>query len=244
MTKHKGINTDPAKSAAGTPDMVDRIIYRNITDAVFEQRMPPGTRLSEARLGALYNVIRTVVRKALIRLASDKLVDMRPHRGAVVSQPTIAEAREVFDARRIIEAALLEYSIPALSAADHQYLYDLGAADLAAHKSHDAQQMVRASGDFHLGLAALSGNAALYRFLEQLIGRTSLIIAMYQSHALPACSHRAHSELIEMIERADVAGAQQAMRQHLTDIENRLDLSGHEADGGLARILGPQHIRA
>lgn len=233
--------------AANAPDdaayTVDLVIRRDITDAIFDQRMPPGTRLSEARLGELYDVSRTVVRKALYRLASDKLVDIRPNRGAIVHQPTVADAYEVFEARRLIESAMLETSVPAMSSDDHQQLRELLAADQAAHTSHDSQQMIRASGNFHRGLAAMSDNSILCNFLDQLIGQTSLIIAMYQSHASPACSHSAHSDLIEVIERGDVAGAQHTMRKHLRETENQLDLAGATADNGLAQMLGAHASR-
>lgn len=235
--------TDTTRTGERGSSAVDRVIQRDIADAIYEQRMPPGTRLSEARLGELYDVSRTVVRKALFRLASDKLVDIRPNRGAIVSRPTIEEAREVFEARRLIESAMLEQSVPGMSTDAQHHLRELAAADHAAHDSRDPQQMIRASGNFHRGLAQISNNTVLCGFLDQLIGQTSLIIAMYQSHAAPACSHHAHDELIRVIERGDVAGAQNTMRQHLLECEHQLDLSGSTAKNELAQMLGPRASR-
>lgn len=244
-----GVNDESAHVGNGSvasnaeSNSVDHIIHSDIADAIFDQRMPPGTKLSEARLGELYEVSRTVVRKALFRLASDKLVDMRPNRGAIVSQPTVEEARQVFEARRLIESSMLEYSVPAMGGDEHRQLRVLVAADIAAHDSRDRQRMIRASGDFHRGLARMSGNAVLCGFLDQLIGRTSLIIAMYQSHASAACSHNAHEELIDVIERADVAGAQRAMRVHLHDCEDQLQLAGSAPDNELAQMLNTPRSR-
>ncbi|AWN15064.1 GntR family transcriptional regulator [Salinisphaera sp. LB1] len=240
---HATAGMDAAMAAQGGPDTVDQKIRRDIANAIFDQRMPPGTKLSEARLGELYEVSRTVVRKALFRLASDKLVDMRPNRGAVVSQPTVGEAREVFEARRLIESAMLEQSVAAMTSANHQRLRELVATDVAAHDSRDRQRMIRASGDFHRGLAAMSGNTVLCGFLDQLIGRTSLIIAMYQRHTSAACSHHAHSELIKVIERGDISGAQHTMRRHLHDCENELDLAESPAENELAQMLGARGAR-
>lgn len=236
-------NGNASIAEIGEPNSVDHAIHSDIADAIFDQRMPPGTKLSEARLGELYEVSRTVVRKALFRLASDKLVDMRPNRGAIVSQPTVAEARQVFEARRLIESSMLEHSVPAMTAQQQTHLRELVAADIAAHDSRDRQRMIRASGDFHRGLAQMSGNDVLCGFLDQLIGRTSLIIAMYQSHASAACSHNAHEQLIEVIERADVAGAQRAMRAHLHDCEDQLQLTDSSSDNELAQMLGSTRLR-
>lgn len=234
--------------SADAPDApqnaVDDIIRRDIAEAIFDQRMPPGTKLSEARLGDLYDVSRTVVRKALFRLASDKLVDIRPNRGAIVAKPTIVEARQVFEARRLVESAMLGHSVPDMTAEAHRRLHALVAADVAAHDSRDRQRMIRASGDFHRGLAAMSGNQVLCGFLDQLIGRTSLIIAMYQSHASAACSHHAHGELLDVIEQADVAGAQRAMRLHLRECEDQLQLTDKQHANPLAEMLGAGHGRS
>lgn len=236
-------NGDASRANGDESNAVDHAIHSDIADAIFDQRMPPGTKLSEARLGELYKVSRTVVRKALFRLASDKLVDMRPNRGAMVSQPSVKEARQVFEARRLIESSMLEHSVPAMSGAEHHRLHELVAADNAAHDSRDRQRMIRASGDFHRGLAQMSGNTVLCGFLDQLIGRTSLIIAMYQSHASAACSHNAHAELIDVIQRADVAGAQHAMRAHLHECEDQLQLTDSASDNELAQMLGPSRQR-
>ncbi|HET7315642.1 GntR family transcriptional regulator [Salinisphaera sp.] len=244
MSDQTTTGIDAAMAADDGPNTVDQSIRRDIANAIFDQRMPPGTKLSEARLGELYNVSRTVVRKALFRLASDKLVDMRPNRGAIVSRPTVAEAREVFEARRLIESAMLEHSVAAMTPDNHRHLRELVATDIAAHDSSDRQRMIRASGDFHRGLAAMSGNTVLCGFLDQLIGRTSLIIAMYQTYTSAACSHHAHGELIEIIERGDVSGAQRTMRRHLHDCENELDLADSPTDNELAQMLGARGARS
>ncbi|MDA3922850.1 MAG: GntR family transcriptional regulator [Salinisphaera sp.] len=243
MSDHVTPQTLPSDKPNTMQSTVDDVIRRDIADAIFDQRMPPGTKLSEARLGDLYDVSRTVVRKALFRLASDKLVDLRPNRGAIVARPTIAEARQVFEARRLIESAMLEHSVPNMTADQHGVLHDLVAADSAAHDSHDRQRMIRASGDFHRGLAAMSSNQVLCGFLDQLIGRTSLIIAMYQSHTSAACSHHAHDELLKVIEQADVAGAQRAMRRHLHECEDQLQLTDTQHANPLAQMLDASHGR-
>ena len=217
---------------------IDQTIRSDIAAAIFDQRLPPGTKLSEARLGKLYGVSRTVVRNALIRLSSDKLVDIRPNRGAAVAQPTVAEAHEVFQARRVIEPALLERSLRDMTAQKRRQVQALLEADRAASASQQRQQMIRASGLFHLDLARLSANTILCGFLEHLISRTSIIIAMYSDDIGSACSHDAHGELVGLIDRGDVVGAQQSMLEHLRDCEAQLNLSGIRPEPDLAAMLG------
>lgn len=230
-------------SRKGAPDgsPVDRAICNDIAAAIFEQRMPPGTKLSEARLGDLYGVSRTIVRKALIRLASDKLVEIRPNRGASVAQPTVAEAHEVFQARRVIEPALLVRCVRAMTPEKKRRLKALLSDDQAANANHQRGAMIHASGSFHLGLAEMSGNAVLYGFLDQLVRRTSIIIAMYGDRINSACSHDAHAELADLVARGDSKAGEAAMLQHLYDCEKQLNLSGARPETDLAAMLGVAH---
>ena len=75
-------------------------IHARIYDAIVEQRLPPGTKLGEETLCEIFGVSRTMIRRVLQRLASEHVVEARPHRGAFVARPSVEEAREVFEARR------------------------------------------------------------------------------------------------------------------------------------------------
>lgn len=227
----------PADTESHGCGHVDEDIRRDVTDAIFDLRMPPGTRLSEASLGELYHVSRTVARKALFHLVRDNLVEMRPQRGAIVAQPTARDAREVFEARRIVEAALLERSVPTMTATGLRKLRELAANGADAYANHDRRRMIRTSGEFHRELAAMAGNGVLYRFLVRLIGRTSLVIASFPSRTAAACVPDDHATLIGVIERGDVARAKKIMQRHLVDCEGQLDLSDAPPDNELAHML-------
>src|SRR6266851_2383970 len=81
-------------------------IYRRIYDAVLDHRLQPGTKLKEVALAEAFGANRGVVRKVLTRLAYDRLVALRPNRGAVVAIPSVEEGRDLFAARRAAEAAI------------------------------------------------------------------------------------------------------------------------------------------
>ena len=85
----------PAMSSDQIADALER--------AIVEHRLPPGAKLPEDEIGELYGAGRTVVRGALQRLAHGGLVTLRRHRGASVAQPDLREAREVFEARALLE---------------------------------------------------------------------------------------------------------------------------------------------
>jgi DNA-binding GntR family transcriptional regulator len=78
-----------------------------ITTAIVERRLMPGTKLAEQSIADIFKVSRTLVRQALNQLSRDHLVTLEPARGAFVAQPSVEEARQVFEVRKLIEASLV-----------------------------------------------------------------------------------------------------------------------------------------
>ncbi len=68
----------------------------------------PGTKLAEQKLADIFRVSRTLVRQALNQLSRDRLVRLQPARGATVAAPSVDEARQVFEARQLIEGAMIK----------------------------------------------------------------------------------------------------------------------------------------
>ena len=82
----------------GEEEIVERIF-----EAIIDQRLPPGTKLSEAALCEAFGVGRMRIRQSLLLLASREVVELQPNRGAFVASPSAEQAREVFEARLMIE---------------------------------------------------------------------------------------------------------------------------------------------
>ena len=93
-------------------------IYEEMLDAILEQRLAPGTKLSEDTLGEIFGVSRTVIRTVLQRLSHERIVRIQPNRGAFVSEPSPEEAREVLQARRLIEEGIIRATVRKQSPAD------------------------------------------------------------------------------------------------------------------------------
>ena len=75
----------------------------------------PGTKLVEERLAEIFGVSRARVREVLARLAHEQIVELYPQRGAFVAKPSIEQALDVFEARRLIEPAVLRRLVDTLT---------------------------------------------------------------------------------------------------------------------------------
>jgi DNA-binding GntR family transcriptional regulator len=229
----------PAAAAAGKRGAaaVDLRIYGAVVNAVMSHRLPPGTRLGEAEFCELYQVSRTTVRKALQRLAHDHIVVLRPNRGAVIASPSPQEARDVFAARRALEREIVPLVVQQVTPTSLKRIRAAIDAEEQARRSGDRAAWIRLGGEFHLLLAELAGNTVLQRFMMELVSRSSLIIAVYESPGVPMCGNDEHSQLLALIERGDAGAATALIEHHLLEIEERLHLGGPDRKLSLAEAL-------
>ncbi|SFX11687.1 DNA-binding transcriptional regulator, GntR family [Janthinobacterium lividum] len=213
-------------------------IAAHMAAAIVARQLPPGTRLREEALCRLYGVSRTKIRAALLILSKDKLIRMVPDKGAFVSQPTEAEARDIFAARRIIEAAVAREFVARAKPADYRML--------ERHLKAERQALAQATplrsqllGDFHVLLADIAGNAVLRDIVRELVGRSSLITMLYQSSHDAACSCDEHGRFLEAARSGDADLAARLMVEHLSHVEAalRFDGSAGEAKKDLVAAL-------
>ncbi|CAD7049791.1 GntR family transcriptional regulator [Pseudorhizobium endolithicum] len=87
---------------------------------------------------------------------------------------------------------------------------------------------IKASGDFHPIPASLSGNDILKRFMEELVARYSLVIALYGRSGASSCGHDHHTELLDALAKGDEILAQDVMLRHIAHLEADLDLRTRE----------------
>jgi DNA-binding GntR family transcriptional regulator len=217
-------------------------IHGRIYNAIVEQRLQPGTKLTEERLAELFEVSRTQVRGVLQRLAVEQLVTLVPNRGAFVATPTAEEAHDVLAVRRILEPSCVERLISRMASGEAkravQQLRSLVKREERARQAGDRQTAVRLSGEFHVLLAELSGSRILHRMLHELTPLTCLAILTFEAPTTSACPNDEHARLVDAIEAGDVQTAAALMREHLDHIESALHLDAQaEPEVDLARIL-------
>ena len=205
-------------------------IYDRVLAAILAHQLPPGTQLVEERLAGVFGVSRTKIRQALARLAHESIVTNIPNRGAFVSTPTIEEAREVFEARRLIETELVRKLAHAATRANVEKLRAHVALEAAARTANDRREIIRLSGDFHQIIAGLAGNEFLARVMRELETLTCLVIILYDAPHVPSCPHHEHSGITDAIEAHDAIRATALMVEHLNHVESSLDLN--QAPGG------------
>lgn len=229
----------PARSeptAAAREHGVDEIAEK-ISSAILEHRLAPGTKLGEDRLATIFKTSRAKVREALARLAHEQIVELVPQRGAFVAKPTIEQAQDVFEARRLIEPGVLRRLIATLDDSKQQRLRRHLELEAKARQIADKRAIVRLSGEFHVLLAELAGNSALTRAMRELSALTCLIISLYDAPTATSCRADEHEEIVAAVKRGDAREAESLMLRHLGHIESSLKLDAEVVEADLESIL-------
>ncbi|MEL7150892.1 MAG: GntR family transcriptional regulator [Pseudomonadota bacterium] len=206
----------PASSA-------DEIVVR-LTEAVHEHRILPGMKLSEDEVGDVFGVSRTVVRQALRALSHGGLVSIERNRGAFVAKPSIKEAREVFEARALLEPQTARAAAERATPADVAILESHIEEEHAALASGEAGRALNLSGLFHVEIARIADQATIEAFIRQLVSRSSLVIALYWRRRSALCESHAHHALLDTFRANDPDKAEDIMKGHLVDLISQLDL--------------------
>jgi DNA-binding GntR family transcriptional regulator len=223
--------------AAAEPSNTTQRIADSITTAIVERRLMPGTKLAEQQIADIFKVSRTLVRQALNQLSRDRLVTLEPARGAFVATPSIEEARQVFEVRKMLEGALVKQLCAVVT--------DQQVATLREHLQHEGAAVARTDvtgrtrllADFHVVLARLVGNEVLAQLLADLLSRCSLIALMVQSAHSAEHSAEEHVAIVDAIERRDARAAVKLMQAHLGNVES--NLQRHPRVGHLAELIKP-----
>ena len=205
---------------------LDEHVYQRVFDAILEQRLAPGTKLNEEELAQIFSVSRTVIRKALIRLGHDGVVESRKNKGTTLASVTPQEARAVFEARRITEAAIVRLACRKMTPQDAESLRHLIDQELASQEAGDSGKALRLSGEFHFKIADIAGNPPLANFARNLVSRISLIVAQFEAPGAPLCKLQdEHKALVSAMESDDEALAESLMLEHIRHIEDKIDFN-------------------
>lgn len=214
----------PIEDVTATDEGAEEAIVERIFEAVVEQRLPPGTKLSESALCEAFGVGRMRIRRALLLLASREVVELQANRGAFVASPTPQQAREVFEARLTLEPTIARLAVQRATEADIASLTAHLVKEHAAHHERSRQEAIRLSGQFHLLLAQIAANSVMLRMMKELVTRTSLIIGIFGAPSVANCRDDDHEMILQAFKSRDGQAAADLMTEHLRVIEASLEL--------------------
>ena len=212
------------------------IAYDEVKRRILDNEMPAGFQALESELAQLLGMSRTPVREALVRLADEGLVEVRPRHGMRVLPVSAADMREIYQILTALEAAaaasLAERGLTGEEAAAlHRTLADMDTAlvrdDLAA--------WARADRAFHWLLVDLGGNARLKAMVAACLDQSHRVrMLTLKLRPKPLASNRDHADLVAAIEAHDPERARDIHHRHRGEAGRML--VGLREDYGLTQL--------
>jgi DNA-binding GntR family transcriptional regulator len=187
-----------------------------IADEIVSGMLEPGAPLDEQALAVRFGVSRTPVREAIRQLSASGLVNVRPHRGAVVALPTPRQLDDMFEAMAELEGLCAGLAARNMTTPERRELERLHEdLRLLVHQG-DPGRYHEANEAFHAAIYAGSQNG----YLAELTLMTRTRVAPFRRAQFRATgrlggSYQEHDAVVQAILRGDQASATEAMRAHI-----------------------------
>jgi len=176
----------------------------------------PGMRLDETELANEFEVSRTPIREALIQLSYSGLVDMRPRRGAIVSEISAQLLFEMFEVMAELEAMCGRLASRRMTDADQLSLLQAHHSCEEARDHADSDEYYRRNEQFHQAIYSASHNGFLIDETKSLQKRLSAYRRLQlRVRDRLRTSYSEHTAIVDAIIVADGENAADLLRKHI-----------------------------
>ena len=204
-------------------------VHEHLRQEILDNRLPPGSELSEVALSGALGVSRGPVREALGRLAAEGLVTIRPRRGAVVTALSAQEFLAAYQVREALEMLAIRLAVPRLGPDGIARLQALVDEMVQLADDEDVDAFFRANAAFHATFVEASGNPMLQDTMSRLLGQMGRY--RMRSVALRGSLRRStleHKAILRAVRAGDADKAARLLGEHIRVPQRRLEAAPHE----------------
>lgn len=213
-------------------------LREKIEEQIATGDLPPGSALDEATIAEQHGVSRTPVREALIQLATEGLIEIRPRRGAVVTSIGPGRLMEMFEVMGELEAMCGRLAARRMSEIERAGLLTAHNACEKAREDQDSDAYFYCNERFHAAIYTGSHNAFLGEQALQLHRR----LRPYRRLQLRVrnrmgISFKEHESIVQAIISGDASAAGMQLREHVVVQGERFG----DLLASLAELQSPAH---
>lgn len=229
--------THPIEISAEMPDTQQSArerAYQALRYRLVTLDLPPGTVIDVQQLALETGVGKTPLVEAIQRLALENLLAIHPRRGTVVTEPTVSQARHVFEIRDVFEARAARLAAERAQAPELEEIRKL--QDLQAAERNEMEYEAFLLNDFrlHMIVAKASGNPMLERALDHLLALNMRLWFVFFQVNGPQMNYLfSHEPILRAIQSRNPIEAEAAAIAHV-----------RESNDALLSLFRPVHISA
>ncbi len=197
--------------------------YHQIKHEIITCAIAPGEQVSEISIAERFQISKTPVREALTLLQKENLVEYRPNKGFSVTSITLKDIHEIFEARIMMESALLRLAVKFITEAELQELETYLEILFDLNQPDSVERYIQSNTDFHLCIARAARNSRLYWHYSQLLDEAQRLIYMdLKNTNILNIWHRSHQRFIDALRNRDPQAAVIAVEEIMENGKKRI----------------------
>lgn len=198
------------------PVTVTDYVTRSVRERILTGEYAPGTKLDQHTLVSEFGASLIPVRESLRQLEAQGFIRLYPHRGAYVAELSIAELKEIYFVREVLEEQATKLAVPQFAKDAKANLKRLTGQMEQATRNRAYERLFELNRAFHFTIYGSCGNALLLEMIQSLWDRSSRYRHLY-TH-LPDRAPRAlleHRQIYRLCMADDAEGAGRAVGENV-----------------------------
>ena len=199
-------------------------IYNTLRHDILTMLLPPGDLLDEVKIAKRFDVSRSPVREALIRLSSEGLVKTLPNKSTLVSPLNVEEFPKYLDALDLMQRVTTRLAATQHTADDLVRIKAEQAVFERSLKKRDALAMIEANRNFHIAISEAGHNRYFTLLYARLLDEGRRMLRLYfrsLDDRLPPELLGQHQSIIDAIENRDAELADRLAHEHAVQVGDR-----------------------
>ena len=190
------------------------MVAEGLREAILRGVVAGGEPIRQEDVAEQFGVSRGPVREALRQLQGEGLVELRDHRGAVVSELSAEEVTELSDIRIALETLAIRLAVPLMTEED------LRRAEEILDRADDAPDLADRWGEFnwefHSALYAPARRPRLMDMMEAMHSNFERYLRVYVlAFDYEERGQREHRQILRLCRRGDAEGAAKLLGAHV-----------------------------
>ncbi|WP_428030825.1 GntR family transcriptional regulator [Ancylobacter sp.] len=187
-----------------------------LREMILQGELRPGEKVPEEQLCERFGVSRTPIREALKVLAAEGVLQILPHRGAIVARITEEQIEELFPIMASLERLAGRLACARASDDDIARMRALHEQMMVHFERDEEAEYLRHNRLIHEAFFEIAGNATLSAYYQQILTRIHacrFVVRKNREHWETAVDE--HKAMIEALEARDAPRLADLMERHV-----------------------------
>jgi DNA-binding GntR family transcriptional regulator len=218
-------------------------IYESLKTMILHFDITPGSRITESQVADYFEVSRTPVRAALLRLETEGQLTIKSKQGCFIRNIDLPTISHYYDVRLELEAMALKLIASGRPANDLETLAADWEPEMQNFGGEVSEALMAAEEAFHVELAIISGNPVLVNYLKDVNEQIRIVRRMgWPNQQSVTDTYLEHHQICQLL-------ITHQLDEALTELENHIRKSQDMANNislkqiyGKGAVFGPSKL--